>query len=530
MNKNFIRKDGIMMRKVLTLLIITLLVTSFITAGCTVSEKPSATQDSTTEAASEETSAKEEKPVLKVLGTYTSTNLDEDFVSNLIAEKTGYKLEYHLLPEQNADQKLMLEISSGEYYDFLKITPTQFGLLNSSGALLDITDLLHEYAPNVMKHVSEYGWKVTTTNGRIYGIPREANGLTEESRFYGFKNNGLGVRSDILTELDLELPTTMDELYEFLAKIKNAKGGYPLTGSSPYEPSVLRGLGLDNAVEWYDVNGDYVPFIKMPALVDYLAYMQKLYKDELLDNELPINKDENIKEKFINGKSWARINYSIVSIQNDIGALKENNPDALIHVITKIKKDPDTLPVIYDQTIAEVVECVPKSSKYPVDYVKYANLRSDLDLYLSVYLGIEGVSYYVENKDAPYPDYYPILPEFNKYGSGQAYYGFVPVGWRQNLWFARVRKVKEMRDEFERANSDLKNQITLKDLSAYSLGLPESQKYRAALNTYITDELRKAIVEQTDPQTAINNIIKEWEKMGGKELEEVIQKWYKDFK
>jgi putative aldouronate transport system substrate-binding protein len=540
MKKTFFKKDGKIMRKTTAILIATLLLASFL-SGCVISDNSSNAPNSSEKKTSDENTTKDSgqnaakddvKPTLKVLGVYASVNLDEDFVSQLIAEKTGYKLEYHLLPQQDPDQKLMLEISSGEHYDFLRITSSQFALLNNSGALLDITDLLREYAPNVMKNVSEHGWKMTTTNGRIYGIPSEAGGLTKENRFYGYEVDGLGVRTDILSELDLELPTTIDELYDFLVKIKDSKGGYPVTGNSPYEPAILRGFGIDSKVEWYDVKGVYTPFVKMPALVDYLAYMQKLYADELLDNELPINKGENIQEKFINGKSWACINYSIVGIQSDISALKENNSDALINVILKIKKDENTLPMCYQQTSVTRIECVPKSSKYPADYVKYTNLRSDLDLFLSGYLGVEGESYYVENKDAVYPDYYPILPEFNKYGSGQVYNGFVPVAWRENLWFARVRKVKEMGDEFERANSsmNLKNQITLDDLSTFSYGLKESQEYRVPLNTLITNSLLKAIVEKTDPQLAISNLIKEWESMGGKEYEAAMQKWYADFK
>ena len=47
---------------------------------------------------------------------------------------------------------------------------------------------------------------------------------------------------------------------------------------------------------WYEIDGEYVHRIKHPKAVEYLAFMQKLYKEGLLDNDFPVNTAETAKE------------------------------------------------------------------------------------------------------------------------------------------------------------------------------------------------------------------------------------------
>lgn len=57
--------------------------------------------------------------------------------------------------------------------------------------------------------------------------------------------------------------------------------------------------------EWYDIDGTYTHRIKHPQITAYLEYMQKLYKEGLMDNDMPINTADNAKEKFASANAVA---------------------------------------------------------------------------------------------------------------------------------------------------------------------------------------------------------------------------------
>ena len=98
----------------------------------------------------------------------------------------------------------------------MKLYPDQFNQLRSVGALLDITELLEEYGPNIVDNVSDEVWKTATFDGKIYGVPQKnpANNI----------NSALFVRKDIFVDNNIPLPTTLTEFKDALIALKNAKG------------------------------------------------------------------------------------------------------------------------------------------------------------------------------------------------------------------------------------------------------------------------------------------------------------------
>ena len=90
------------------------------------------------------TAAAEELPTLRVLGTYNPHDPNNDPTAQAIEEKTGYHVEYYMLPAENALENLLMQISSGESYDILRISETMYQELLSRNALLPLDDLLAE--------------------------------------------------------------------------------------------------------------------------------------------------------------------------------------------------------------------------------------------------------------------------------------------------------------------------------------------------------------------------------------------------
>lgn len=74
---------------------------------------------------------------------------------------------------------------------------------------------------------------------------------------------------------------------------KNGNKNIPLLISSPDQVHGLIGaFGI--ALNWNVVEGKVVAKEELPGFKDYLAFMAALYKEGLIDNEFPVNKDSTM--------------------------------------------------------------------------------------------------------------------------------------------------------------------------------------------------------------------------------------------
>ncbi|TXK77639.1 extracellular solute-binding protein [Paenibacillus sp. N3.4] len=126
------------------------------------------------------------------------------------------------------------------------------------------------------------------------------------------------IRVDLLKKLNLKTPTTFEELYQVLKKLKEA---YPDT--FPYTSRAANGLtGTENLINpiafgmgsgYTNVSGAkiyYDPALKqykfgpfMPQFKDALTYLNKLYKEKLLDPDYTTATSQIWQEKLSSGKS-----------------------------------------------------------------------------------------------------------------------------------------------------------------------------------------------------------------------------------
>ena len=71
----------------------------------------------------------------------------------------------------NTDEKLVMEVAGGADYDCIQVSPNQFQILMSQGALLGLNDLLDTYGQDIKKGMSEDTWRAASdSDGTIYGF------------------------------------------------------------------------------------------------------------------------------------------------------------------------------------------------------------------------------------------------------------------------------------------------------------------------------------------------------------------------
>ena len=71
---------------------------------------------------------------LKRLGYNVAWDPTTDIMVDILKESTGYDMEYFILPAENADEKLVMEVSGGADYDIIQCSPNQFQTLMGQGA------------------------------------------------------------------------------------------------------------------------------------------------------------------------------------------------------------------------------------------------------------------------------------------------------------------------------------------------------------------------------------------------------------
>lgn len=208
---------------------------------------------------------------------------------------TGVHIEWECVTEDGAAEKRALRIAKGDLPDIFfraALTDEEVASLASAGQLLDLSGMIEEYAPNfnaLMQRDETIRLAITDSTGAIYALPQvTTNSLTTH----------MIINTRWLSNLNLEIPQTVDELYEVLKAFKeqDANGNGDPTDEIPMSANGLDQLNiLMHAFKVYPDN--YYGMFVYPGtsevknsyisddLKEAFRYLKKLYDEGLLDPE-----------------------------------------------------------------------------------------------------------------------------------------------------------------------------------------------------------------------------------------------------
>lgn len=487
-------------------------------AACGKSDTDSKSGSSAAPAA---TGANAPKPALKALQIWQKDDYNTYPVAKVLEEKTGYKVQYDMLPQDKAEDKLNLLISSSEPYDVVTtVGGSDFKALYSDyakrGALVDLGPLIDKYGPNIKAMVSQATLDAAKVDGKLYAIPTKA---------LSFSGSSLMIRQDWLDKLGLKIPTTTDELISVLKAFKEKDPGgngdknipFTINGGGPIVENLAGAFGLVNG--WNDVSGKLVPRALDAGFKDYLAFMTDLFKQGLLDKEFAVNKDATMKEKFTSGKvGVVPINWADVPTLTD--ALVKNQPNAKMVYIPTLKGPQGKFGLAASDGFDRIT-FVPKASKHPEDAIKWLNAKLEKDMFKLMAIG-------EENKHFTFKDgaYTPILPIFvdernaaNNFLTGVDEKNY-PVYWQ-----ARVRKDMRLYQAWADLNVKQAENTRIIDPLGLSPFLVEYSKNNSSLNTLVNDQAVKFIVG-AEPLTGLDAFIQKYKASGGDASVKEVNDWY----
>lgn len=451
----------------------------------------------------------EAKPTLKLLGFNVGFDPNKEELAKEIEERTGYHLEYFLLPKDKPEEKLNIEIASGADYDILTLTPSQFYTLVAQGALQPIDELVDKHGDNMKKAISPASWELGKYNGKLYAVPQK----NERANI----TTTILVRQDIMDELGLKMPETLDEFYTTLKTIKEKKPDMiPLTGHSMVLRTLYSAFGL--YTDWTDIDGQLVPRIKQPQMKEYVAFMKKLYTEGLLDKDWSVNKSAQAQEKFVGGKA-VMIQGSWNDASNMAPALAKNIPGFKLGYMNPLKGS-DGQAGIQDEDKLLYVHAIPKSSKKAEHAIKFMNDKLQFDKFTYFTLGEKDVTFKEENGA-----YSPIMPVFTE-RRGNAYWFLNGIHEKEyaEMWLARLRRTPALFEAFNAINKDFAK-YAKKNPVAFMPPIEAVGKNLQSLNQMEIDYFLKVLLggEQLD---GFDNFLKQWDASGGADMVKAINDWY----
>lgn len=165
----------------------------------------------------------------------------------------------------------------------------------NAGLFIDLTDLVEKYGYNLKKALTAYGASlddIRTPDGKIYYMPLLSDAY--------MLSHALHVNVTWLENLGLEQPATIDEFYDVLVAFRDqdANGNGDPNDEIPFTVkraeylqlmSCFWGINLNNGGFFIDEEGNVQASYISENYRDYLAFINKLYNEKLLDAEFASN-------------------------------------------------------------------------------------------------------------------------------------------------------------------------------------------------------------------------------------------------
>jgi len=207
------------------------------------------------------------------------------------------------------DDKINLMFASGKYPDvFVSMRSVQSNRWGMSGYLLPIGDYIDKL-PNYRNLFTDEEWEQllvynSAADGKLYFLPTKNPRKMARAWIY---------RKDIFDSLGLNTPTTADELYDTLKALKAAyPESVPMSNRWGTGGLLAGFLPMFRVSSGFNLDVDANEVLYGPATDKYrelLKFVNKLYKENLIEKEFATITEAQWAEKNVNSKSFIEYQY-----------------------------------------------------------------------------------------------------------------------------------------------------------------------------------------------------------------------------
>ncbi|SFL74305.1 putative aldouronate transport system substrate-binding protein [Paenibacillus sp. 1_12] len=316
----------------------TMLVTALVGVTAACGSNPSTPASSGDAAAKAPSGPVKLKLAYDVGNAIPSTSADSNEAMKYLQDKLGVQFEFNVNAYEIYKEKIRVQIASGDIPDaFAWRTMDDFivGMIKA-GEIVPLDDYIDKY-PNLKKQKE---LDITRYQNKIWAITNVRNPVAS--------GDAPLIRQDWLDNLGLQAPKTLDDLYNvakaFSLNDPDKNGKKDTYGIQlGYANNAFVGIGglqkpfgiQDKWVKQPD--GKYVPNFATPAFKEYLTWMNKAFKDGLIDPDFAVTDGRTAESKVV-GKGQAGIFFHYMSRVNDFeDNFKKANPTAKLVPFEPVK-------------------------------------------------------------------------------------------------------------------------------------------------------------------------------------------------
>ncbi|MBE6173840.1 MULTISPECIES: extracellular solute-binding protein [Enterococcus] len=342
---------------------------------------------------------------LNILHTASPPN---DTIVDKIEEKTNTELTFNWIPDASKEERLTTALASNELGDIVTL---QIAMLKNSsvrnalksGVFWDVSDYLADYK-NLSK-ISEDRIEAASIDGALYGVPMQKD----------YARAGLVIRKDWLDNLGLEVPDTLDELYEvakqFTENDPDGNGVDDTVGFGDRAPSDIRYTSFKLFTSYYgapngwkvESNGKFTPEFDTDEYKKAMDFSRDLFENGYLAQDFAVTQKTDQQEQFAQGKTG--IYTGMIDIKNLKNMGKDIQPEMELVPVNKISDGEDGDYHVWSEgNGVGGLLAFPKSSvKDEAQLKKLLQFVDDLleeDMYKLMTGGIEGTHYQLQDDGA----------------------------------------------------------------------------------------------------------------------------------
>lgn len=386
-------------------LLLAFTITSISLSGCSKNESVSESESGSASGSESAASVASGDPVELTVevfdrGTQGQAPLDNNYLTQYVqknfGDKNNIKVTYVTVPRTQEVDKLNVLMASNTAPDicFTYDNNAVYNYVNQGG-LTDLTSYLDEYGAELTKYLGEEVLSYGVFSGIQYAVPAK--------RIIKGMGTSL-IRKDWLDALNLKVPTTTEEFYNYLVQVKEKKPGGAENKSISFGMSAqwqnTTHLLQSFLTEMSDEEYSCLPSWSQPGFKEGMKYLNKLYSEGLISQDFAIDKDmKKLDADVSNGQVGSVIyntGYPYMASSGIAASLEKNVTGAKLvpcDPFTNYEgKHPKSL-----YTPIGLINFVPKFSKHAAEAIKYLDWMSNLDALLYVEYGEKDVDYTLEN-------------------------------------------------------------------------------------------------------------------------------------
>ena len=324
------------------------------------------------------------------------TQPGNQMVLDEIQKESGYIYHLEVIPAENYREKVNIMLAASEPFDGMDmIAMEHWAVLQNRGHLMELTELMPQYAPDYYKLLQDNDIVkyCTDKDGKMWSIPRR------EPHPNG---NVPSIRKDWLEKLGMKEPTTLAEYEAYMEAVLktdlNGNGQHdeiPLTTREAAQiheflPFFTGNYGKIDEARFKTEDGKIMPVVAHPGYADMLAKYREWYEKGYLYNEFITLKTNQFNDLVIANRVGSCMEWYSSAVRPCL-ELQKSVPEADYISLRCFTDAPETGKPAWGYGGAfSGGAAIPKSSKNPEAVLGFLNwVYKEQSNFLLTYYGLE---------------------------------------------------------------------------------------------------------------------------------------------